>query len=210
MGFIVNKNNIESYEERILFIDIWRSMKGENNEGVLSDNLKIFLGAIEGFKFEISKNNKLHLGDYKIVEKVSPNRRSTSLQHKFTLTSSSSRCKDSTYSKIDPILGQDNIIRLSQSEIKSIQDYYFIFARNRSNHLSNKYHQKQTKYIKEMSKVSHKPSIDTKSRKIIKNLHQKLNESKIPHYEFLLFKGREYEHKIEEYRTHDKNKQSSL
>ena len=210
MGFIVNKNNVENDEERILFIDIWRSMKGENNEGVLSDNLKIFLGAIEGFKFEISKNNKLHLEDYEIVEKVSPNRRSTSPLHKFTNTSSSSKRKNSSYSKIDPIFDQDDIIQFSQSEIKSIQDYYFIFARNRSNHLSNKYHQKQVKYAEEMSKVSHKPNIDTKSRKIIKGLHQKLSESKIPHYEFLLFKGREYERKIEEYRTHDESKQNNL
>ena len=160
MGFMSSKNNIETNEERILFIDMWRSMKGDNNEGVQSDNLKIFLGAIEGFKFEISKNKNLPNEDYKIVDKVSPNRKSTSPRHKFTSTSSSSRRKNSTYPKIDPIFDQDNIIQLSQSEIKYIQDYYFIFARNRSNHLSNKNHQKQAEFVEEMSKVSHRPKID--------------------------------------------------
>lgn len=48
MGYIFSQNNTESNEERILFVDLWRCLKGDEKEGVKTKNLKLFLLAIEG------------------------------------------------------------------------------------------------------------------------------------------------------------------
>ena len=37
-------------------------------------------------------------------------------------------------------------------------------------------------HVEEMIKTTHKPNIDNRSRKIIKDLHEKLSENQIPHY----------------------------
>jgi len=42
MGFISTKEGNETNEQRILFVDLWRSLKGDENEGVLERNLKVF------------------------------------------------------------------------------------------------------------------------------------------------------------------------
>lgn len=64
--------------------------------------------------------------------------------------------------------------------------------------------------IQKMSYISHKPEIDNRSRKIIKELHEKLSDNQIPHYEFLLFKGREYERKAQEQRSESEAKSKSM
>jgi len=207
MGFTTSKDNIESNEERILFIDMWRCLRGDDNEGVHSNNLKMFLGGIEGFTFQNSideQNNQ----QYEIIGKISSNQNTPSGSKKaITSSNSAKRRKELSFPIIDPVFDRNNIIQLSQSDIKAIQNYYFVLARNRSSYLSTKFHQKHVEHIEEMVKINHNPTIDERSRKIIKDLHEKLNENQIPHYEFLLFKGREYERKIRETKTQDENKQ---
>lgn len=46
---------------------------------------------------------------------------------------------------------------------------------------------------------TYKPKICKKSLLLTKDLHAKLNENKIPHYELLLYKGKEIEKKREQY-----------
>ena len=71
-----------------------------------------------------------------------------------------------------------------------------IFAQNRTNFSNNKIKIKYSTRNPAI-KYTHKPKIDRKSRKIVKNLHSKLNEMKIPHYELLLYKGKEYDKRKE-------------
>lgn len=77
-----------------------------------------------------------------------------------------------------------------------IRKYFITFARNRSEFLREKINKK---LLKRHPKVEykHRPKLDEKSRKIVKGLHSKLNELKIPHYELLLYKGKEYDKKRE-------------
>lgn len=77
-----------------------------------------------------------------------------------------------------------------------IRKYFIIFATNRSNFLSRKIKDKISLRKKPMD-YSHRPKINKKSRKIVKTLHSKLSELKIPHYELLLYKGKEYEKRKE-------------
>lgn len=44
---------------------------------------------------------------------------------------------------------------------------------------------------------THKPKISKRSKILVKGLHEKLTENKIPHYELLLYKGKEYDKKRE-------------
>jgi hypothetical protein len=63
MGFVANKSGNETNEERIMFVDFWRCLKGDENEGVLDHNLKIFLGAVEGFTFNVTDGAQLSRAD---------------------------------------------------------------------------------------------------------------------------------------------------
>jgi hypothetical protein len=63
MGFVANKSGNETNEERIMFVDFWRCLKGDENEGVLDHNLKIFLGAVEGFMFNVTDGAQLNRAD---------------------------------------------------------------------------------------------------------------------------------------------------
>ena len=204
MGFIAAKNQtLESNEERILFIDMCRVLRGDDTDSVHSNNIKLFLGAIEGFRFKNTQGKTLEF-----LDKISPNRNTLSGSKKsLNNTNSATRRKKSAMPiPIEPTFDKNGKIDLSQSEIRSIQNYYFIFARNRSDFLSIKNHQKLNNQVLEASKVTHKPNIDKYSRKIIQDLHEKLSDNQIPHYEFLLFKGREYERKVNESRTHDEHR----
>jgi hypothetical protein len=67
---------LRNNEERILFVDLWRSLKGDDNDGVLIQNLKIFLGAIQGFHLKQSKENDNTLQVYDSETKNSPMRSS--------------------------------------------------------------------------------------------------------------------------------------
>jgi hypothetical protein len=200
MGFM---DSGESNEERILFVDFWRVLRGDENDGVMDKNLKILLGAIEGFKFEITKKEnipKRHV--LEITEKVSATKGTPSTNRK-NHSNSASKSKGKRSPKLNSQYEFDNdgILQLSRQDIKKIQKYFFVFAMNRSKFLSNKFHKKHAEVLVKETSLSHKPNIDTKSKKIIRDLHEKLNENQIPHYEFLLFKGREYERKIQESRT---------
>jgi len=200
MGFLAI-NGIETNEERILFVDLWRSMKGDESDGVTDKNLKIMLGAIEGFMFDTQQPNKLNVLHMEVAERVSATRGtpSTSKQNaRSSASKSKNRNKKYHASLSDLEFDEDGVIQLTRFDIKKIQRYFFIFARNRSSFLSVKNHKKQTEELERETSISHKPHIDMKSRKLIKDLHEKLGENQIPHYEFLLFKGREYDRKAQE------------
>jgi hypothetical protein len=87
---------------------------------------------------------------------------------------------------------------LTKSEVRKIQKFFFLFSRNRADFISNSLHKKHNDALVRQTRIVHKPNINKTSRKLIKDLHEKLNENQIPHYEFLLFKGREYERKVQE------------
>lgn len=87
-------------------------------------------------------------------------------------------------------------MRLNDALIIKIRKYFMTFAQNRSKFTNQKMKLKHSSRNSLIS-YSHRPSIDEKSRKIVKNLHSKLNEMKIPHYELLLYKGKEYDKKKE-------------
>ena len=44
---------------------------------------------------------------------------------------------------------------------------------------------------------SHKPEISKNSKKIINEMHSRLYNKEIPHHELLLYRGREYEEKVQ-------------
>jgi hypothetical protein len=87
---------------------------------------------------------------------------------------------------------------LTKTEVRKIQKFFFLFSRNRADFISNSLHKKHNDALARQTRIVHKPKINRTSRKLIKDLHEKLNENQIPHYEFLLFKGREYERKVQE------------
>lgn len=70
------------------------------------------------------------------------------------------------------------------------------FARNRSEFITKRISGRSSKR-KSSVNYTHNPEINKRSRYIVKNLHSKLNEHKIPHYELLLYKGKEYDKKKE-------------
>ena len=195
MGFISCKKGSETNEERILFVDFWRALKGDDNEGVLSQNIKVFLGAIEGFRYEFLDNiDSRQTQEPVMVDRLSVSRGTPSTIRKENGSYSSvNRRKDTEFPIFDFKFDKNGFIQLSKSEMRRIQKKFFLFAMSRSNFLSQENHRRQAEEIAKETEISYKPNIDKKSRKLIKELHEKLNESQIPHYEFLLFKGREYE-----------------
>lgn len=51
MGFMyTDDNHNDKADERMLFIDFWKSLRGDDNDGVDINNLKTLLLIIEGIK----------------------------------------------------------------------------------------------------------------------------------------------------------------
>ena len=140
MGFISSQNNIETNEERILFVDFWRWLKGDENDGVKCENLKIFLGAIEGFNFW-SPNDERNLNDLLLLDKVSPSRKTPSITRKrYNSSNSRNKNKEQPFPAFDIQFNNEGLIDLANSEIKEIQNYFFAYARNRSKFVSEQNH----------------------------------------------------------------------
>lgn len=145
-----------------------------------------------------------------VVEKVSLARGTPSTTRRNRKNKSAiSKRKASNLPLIELEFDGDKTLKLSRLDVKRIQRHFFLFARNHSNFLSEKYHKKHAEELEKITKISHKPSIDQKSRLLIKELHTKLSENQIPHYEFLLFKGREYERRMLETKNESEVKASS-
>jgi hypothetical protein len=173
--------------------------------------LKLFLGAIEGFTFSISKaNNFDRPNQVEIADKVSLTRgtpSTTRRDRKNTLSKSKRQTSNPRLPEFE--FDNDKLLKLSRQDVKKIQKYFFLFSRNRSNYLSEKYHKKHAEELEKATQMNHQPSIDDKSRQLIKELHTKLSENQIPHYEFLLFKGREYERRMLETKNENEVKANS-
>lgn len=153
---------------------------------------------MEGFRFESMINCDLDKREEPVmVDRVSFSRDTPSTMRKDNDNSSSQKKrKDFEIPILD--FDKNGQIQLSKLEISIIQKKFLLLARNRSDFISQENHKRQTEEIIREAQISYKPNIDEKSRKLVKDLHEKLIESQIPHYEFLLFKGREYEHKIQD------------
>lgn len=140
MGFISTFNNCESNEERILFVDLWRCLKGDENVGVKTDNLKLFLAAIEGYNFS-NPNEERKLNDLLLFNKASPTRKTPSTTRKrYNSSHSKNKNKDQSFPIVDIQFSNEGLIELTDGDIKLIQNYFFIFARNRSKLVSDLNH----------------------------------------------------------------------
>jgi len=59
LGFMfTDQDHNDKAEERMLFVDFWRWLRGDDNDGVTSDNLKILLFCIEGIMQPRKPNSK--------------------------------------------------------------------------------------------------------------------------------------------------------
>lgn len=57
MGFMyTDQEHNDKADERMLFVDFWRCLKGDEHDGVLTDNLKKLLSVIEGIVQEFKKS----------------------------------------------------------------------------------------------------------------------------------------------------------
>lgn len=140
MGYISSYKNTESNEERILFVDLWRWLKGDENDGVKTDNLKLFLAAIEGYNFA-SPNEERKLTDLLLFNKVSPTRKTPSItRRRYTSSTSRNKTKEQGFPVIEIQFNNDGLIELTAWDVKLIQNYFFVYARNRSKLVSDSNH----------------------------------------------------------------------
>ena len=170
MGFMFSdQDHNDKADERMLFIDFWRCLRGDENDGVDPANLRKLLLAIEG------------------IQRTKPNIQERTRKAMMAPL-------DKIFNRVDfPQKGKMNI---HSSETHEIRKHFLKFAQNRSNFLNSKITEKISKRH-EVAEPTHKPKIDERSRKIVKKLHSKLDELKIPHFELLLYKGKEYDKRKE-------------
>jgi hypothetical protein len=181
------------------------------NNGVNKFNLRTLLAAIEGLDVPyIEATDNSDIKDFEVylspqepilVEeaKEASNMSTTSSHHE------TSRRENKTLHNVSDshdttkyvcfeigTYESNNVLKLNAKDVKRCQKYFILLARNRS------------KFLKEMKKQihcnrngyvepSHKPKLSKRSKILFKGLHEKLSENKIPHYELLLYKGKEYE-----------------
>lgn len=87
-------------------------------------------------------------------------------------------------------------IKLTESACVKIRKHFMVFAMNRTNFVNQCINEKRLNRQK-IEAYSHMPQLDENSRKIVKKFHSQLSELNIPHYELLLYKGKEYEKRRE-------------
>ena len=97
---------------------------------------------------------------------------------------------------VDLVNFSNGQVNIEQWNYLKVRKYFITFATNRSNFL-NKQISSKISLRKKSINYTYQPKINDRSRKIVKTLHTKLNELKIPHYELLLYKGKEYEKRKE-------------
>lgn len=159
LGFMSASNAINETEQKVLFVDLWGCLHGEIEEKIERTNLKILLGAIQGFNIQIKKEVEdplaVDLNAYLAPEV--PDNSQTNEKIKIDLESSNhsnnqtdrrhNESKDDLHdSSRDTskfcwfqvgIFNIDGIINLSLKEIKRWQRYFILFARNRSKHIKD-------------------------------------------------------------------------
>jgi hypothetical protein len=197
MGFMyTDANHNDKADERMLFIDFWRSLRGDENDGVDINNLKTLLLIIEGIKNDTRKKMSYQEKGKQAILLPLVKIKNRNCKELYSLAKLNDQAK--TQSSIFDLVefSSKNSMKINPSNYMKIRKYFITFARNRSEFLRRKINKK---LLKRHPNVEHeyKPKLDKKSRKIVKGLHSKLNELKIPHYELLLYKGKEYDKRRE-------------
>lgn len=137
LGFMTKNTTSTADEEKILFVDVWGCLKGDDNKGVGKHNLKILLGAIQGLKIDVpnpSNPEESVLFDNYLtphsVEKGSEEKRIDCNMSNTSDPQTSRRNNDSQYNCSEShdtskfysfeigFYDEHNILRLSQKEIK--------------------------------------------------------------------------------------------
>ena len=233
LGFLTNSLRYENNEESNSFIDLWGCLHGDLNNGVNKHNLRTFLAAIQGFNIPAETFRKsestiklesiLSLKDTISFEenKYGSNSSSMSLSNQNTARQKNDSINNVSDSRdttkfICFEVGEydmDGILKLSMKDIRRTQKYFILLSRNRSKFLKErklKVHQQRNKF--EMP--SYKPKISKRSELLVKGILNNLVENKIPHYELLLYKGKEYQNKrarfIKEKEKQDRDYQKKL
>ena len=66
LGFMTSKSNSDETEEKVLFVDLWGCLHGDIDKKVDKGNLKVLLGAIQGFEIEhLSCSKDQSITDFK-------------------------------------------------------------------------------------------------------------------------------------------------
>lgn len=183
--------------------------------GVHKFNLRTLLAAIQGleipyiqspdintmkdFETYLSPQEPILVEDAKEVSNISSNtsRHETSRRDNKTLHNVSDSHDTTKFACFE--IGSftpDGILKLNAKDVKRCQKYFILFARNHSKFLKdrkNQLHNSRSTYVL----PTHRPKISKRSKVLVKGLHEKLTENKIPHYELLLYKGKEYDKKRE-------------
>ncbi|CAI2379453.1 unnamed protein product [Moneuplotes crassus] len=199
LGFL--SEGFQNNEEKILFVDLWACLHGDIHGGVSQTNLKILLAAIQGFKIDISADRKMK--NYMTSETHSHEEEkysSKSSCHSNHLTDKQKHGNHNYSDSRDTTkficfeVGEfiNEILHLDDKDIKRCQKYFILLSRNRSKFLKER---KRERYDsrKKNDSPSYKPKINTHSETLVKGILDNLSENKIPHYELLLYKGKEYQ-----------------
>ena len=88
-------------------------------------------------------------------------------------------------------------VDISEKDVKKLQKHFILFARNYTENVMNRNKTYYDSKRVSQDECTHHPAISKRSEEITKELHEKLQENKIPHHDFLLFKGWEYDKKRE-------------
>lgn len=199
LGFLTE--GVDNNEEKVLFIDLWACLQGDLNDGVSEINLKILLAAIQGFKIEVPEEaqeiNKYLVPKAQRSEEGKFSSKPTSesqiefetqRQGMHYLSTSRDTTKFICFEVGKFING---ILHLKDGDIKKCQKYFIILSRNRSQLLNERNKEKQMQR-KRVESERFRPRINGRSEELVRGVLDSLNVNKIPHYELLLYKGKEY------------------
>ena len=222
LGFMyTDEEHNDKADERMLFVDFWRLIKGEekqkknSNQSNLASqsdsdkvslyNLKKVLLAIQGFlEMRKSKNSSTKINQHTrksreyVGSHIERSHKRTIKDFKKSKIEETKQAVDQKQTELSDLVDFDlkNTLTIEDHNIIKLRKYFMTFARNRSDFVNKKITQKLSRR-RTSTTYTHNPKINKKSRYIVQNLHSKLNEHKIPHYELLLYKGKEYEKKKE-------------
>ena len=176
LGFISNNNCTGENEEKVLFVDLWGCLRGDMHKGVDKNNLKIFLGAIQGLRIEISSKisqKSSELNPYLAPQMPEIIHEEAKCESNMSNTSnpetsrrqvdSKDKCSDShdtsKFLWFEAGYFDDNeILQLTDKEIKRWQKYFILFSRNRSKYLKEMKTQQNHKRNK-FEEFTYKPKI---------------------------------------------------
>ncbi|CAI2375618.1 unnamed protein product [Moneuplotes crassus] len=194
LGFMfTDEDHNDKADERMLFLDFWRCLRGDENDGIAPKDLKMLLSCIEGILVDKKATQKNFRKGMKPLDYIM-RKNSKEIRN----LKKPKETQPSQKAAITDLMSFDDKcnLKIIPKDYAKIRKYFITFATNRSNFLNKKISEKISQRKKPVD-YSHKPKINKKSRKIVKTLHSKLSKLKIPHYELLLYKGKEYEKRKE-------------